>query len=217
MDDTYFKRTLRDIALYSKQLAVITSRAKDLGLGEEHVSVQQAVAKVDAAVREYLAVQKIAEELGYKSIRFALKALSQTKEQPAFDLTKLPETFQKLPNIWLSGKSPRGKKDGFAPLTVTQAERKYRVIIPLLIEAWQLAEGDEGIRDSITREYLTSSADEFERSLYRYINDLEEVTIEEELENWEVDPSIAEMMRSIQLVSNPSNYGIVNNDLGDND
>ena len=180
MDDL-FKRSLRDIALYTKQLNIVIARATDLGLGEQHVSVQQAVAKVDAAVRDYLAVQKIAEELGYKSIRFALKALSQMKEQPAYDLTKLPETFHKLPSIWLDGKTPNRVHPGFAPLSRAQAERAHRVIVPLLIEAWELAKGEEDVRDKITTAYLTSSADEFEKDLYKYIYDLEDVPLEVQL------------------------------------
>jgi hypothetical protein len=181
MDYIFFKRTLRDVELYSKYFGVITERAKDLGLGDEHVGVSQAVAKVDAAVRDYLTVQKKAEELGYKSIRFALKALSQMKEQPAYDLTKLPETFHKLPSIWLDGKTPNRLHPGFAPLSRAQAERAHRVIVPLLIEAWELAKGEEDVRDKITTAYLTSSADEFEKDLYKYIYDLEDVPLEVQL------------------------------------
>jgi len=181
MDDIFFKRTLRDVELYSKYFGVITERAKDLGLRDEHVGISQAVAKVDAAVRDYLTVQKIAEELGYKSIRFALKALSQMKEQPAYDLTKIPETFHRMPAIWLDGKTPNRVHPGFAPLTRTQAERAHRVIVPLLIEAWDLAKDDEEVQTQIFNAYLTSSAVEFEKDLYKYIYDLEEVPLEVEL------------------------------------
>lgn len=182
MDDVYFKRTLRDVELYSKQLNIITARARELGLGDEHVSVQQAVAKVDAAVREYLAVQIISEELGYKSIRFALKALSQIKQQPTYDLSQLPETFHKIPLIWLEGKAKNRIHPGFPPLTRTQAERAHRVILPLLLEAWDLAKGDEIVHDEITKAYLSESHTEFEKDLYKYIYELEDVPLHVQLE-----------------------------------
>lgn len=180
MDDIYFKRTIRDVEFYSKQLAIITARAKELGLGDEHVSVQQAVAKVDAAVREHLAVQEIAEEMGYKSVRFALKALSQIKNQPAYDLTALPETFHKPPMIWLTGKAPSKLSEGFAPMRPRDAERQHRVIVPLLLEAWDLAKEDEETREQIESGYRNWSAREFERELYTFIYDLEEPTLEEQ-------------------------------------
>jgi hypothetical protein len=180
MDDL-FKRTIRDVQLYTKHFNTIRDRAVELGLAQEDINVPRSVSKVDAAVREYLVLEALAKELGYKSVRVALKALSQMKQQPTYDLTKLPETFHKVPAIWLDGKTPNRVHPGFAPLSRTQAERAHRVIMPLLIEAWELSKDEENVRDQVTNAYLTSSADEFEKDLYKYIYDLEEVPLEVQL------------------------------------
>ena len=83
--------------------------------------------------------------------------------------------------------------------------------MPLLIEAWQLAGEDESIKDDIMREYLTVSGEEFEKSLYRYIYALEEVTIEEEFSN--IIPATDEEARaSMELgISKDRIYGVVKN------
>ena len=180
MDDL-FKRTFRDIELYTKHFITIRDRAIELGLAEEDVNVPRSVAKIDAAVRDYLILEALAKELGYKSVRLALKALNQMKQQPIYDLSNLPETFHRLPSIWLDGKTPNRVHPGFAPLSRAQAERAHRVIVPLLSEAWELAKDDQDVRDQITNAYLTSSAVEFEKDLYKYIYDLEDVPLEVQL------------------------------------
>lgn len=180
MDDL-FKRTMRDIGLYTKSIITIGERAIELGLDPKDLNVPRAFAKVDAAVRAFLEDRKVAEGLGYKSVRLALKALSQIKEQPVYDLTKLPETFHKVPAIWIDGKAPNRVHPGFVPLSPRQAERAHRVIVPLLIEAWELAKDDEDVQTDIFNAYLTTSAKEFEKDLYKYIYDLEEVPLEEQL------------------------------------
>lgn len=180
MDDL-FKRTSLDIQLYTKYIIAIGNRAIELGLKEKDINVPRSFAKVDSALREYLELVALAKNLGYKSVRLALKALGQFKQQPVYDFSKLPETFHRMPAIWLDGKTPNRVHPGFAPLTRTQAERAHRVIVPLLIEAWGLAKDDEELQAQIFNAYLTSSAVEFEKDLYKYIYDLEEVPLEVEL------------------------------------
>jgi hypothetical protein len=65
---------------------------------------------------------------------------------------------------------------------VRDAERKHRVILPLLIEVWELSEGEEEERMEMERAYRNWSADDFEKELYTTINKLEEPTLEELLE-----------------------------------
>lgn len=180
MDDL-FKRTMRDIDLYSGVLKSMAARSVELGLETKDVTVHRAHLKVDAAIRDYMEIQEIAEGLGYSSVRIALKALKQMKQEPAYDLTKLPSVFHKVPAIWINGKPDNKLKKGFAPMRPRDAERQHRVIVPLLIEAWALAAGDEQVQQDIEKAYRNSSAVEFERDLYTYIYELEEPTLEEQL------------------------------------
>lgn len=167
--------------MYSKVLKSMAERSVELGLSTSDVTVHRAHLKVDAAIREFLDIQEIAEELGYTSVRIALKALGQIKKQPEYDLSKLPEIFHKAPPIWVNGKPDNKLKKGFAPMRPRDAERQHRVIAPLLIEAWGLAEADEEVRAQIEFDYRNSSAVEFERYCYNYIYELEEPTLEEQL------------------------------------
>ncbi len=98
------------------------------------------------------------------------------------ELSKLPEAFHKPPAIWISGKKRTLVSEGFAPLGPRDAERKHRTILPLLIEAWELSEGNESEQLEIEKAYRNWSAEEFERELYLTINKLEEPTLEELLE-----------------------------------
>jgi hypothetical protein len=208
--DNYFQRTMMDIDVYSKVLKSVVQLAVKLGLDPDTATPTNAHQKLDKSVKEYLRLNEQATELGYKSAALALKALSQYKT-PVVDYNLVPEVFHILPDIWLRGKSPGRKSAGFAPMTVTQAQRKHRVVMPLIIEAWGLAAEEEAIRDSITREYLTTSADDFERTLYRYINDLEEVSLEEELNDWEEDPSVTELSKAQQMLNSTQSYGVGGN------
>ena len=180
MDDL-FKRTLKDIDMYGKVLRVMAERSVELGLSPNDVTVHRAFLKVDAALRDYFEMEETAQKLGYTSVKIALKALGQMKQQPAYDLTKLPSVFHKIPSVWLSGKPDTKLKQGFKPMRVRDAERQHRVIVPLLIEAWALIQGDAEVEAQLERDYRNVSAAEFERFLYEYIYDLEEPTLEEQL------------------------------------
>jgi len=116
------------------------------------------------------------------------------------EMSNLPEAFHRPPAIWLSGKKKTLVSEGFAPMGVREAERKHRVILPLLIEAWELSEGEEEERMEIEKAYRNWSAEEFEKELYLTIYKLEEPTLEElleerisvqtaEFENWQVTNS----------------------------
>ena len=106
-----------------------------------------------------------------------------------YELSRVPENFHKLPYIWLTGKSKNEKIGikGFAPMKLRDAERKHRVILPLLIEVWELSEGNEEERRAIEKAYRNWSAEDFERELYLTINKLEEPTLEDELEEREAE------------------------------
>jgi hypothetical protein len=181
MDDL-FKRTLKDIDMYSKVLRSLAERAIELGLAPKDVTVQRAHLKVDAAARAYQELEEKAKELNYVSAKSAMMALSQYKTRDKdVDISSLPTVFHRVPSIWLSGRAKTKLKSGFAPMRVRDAERQHRVMIPLLIEAWALTEGDSEVQQQIEAEYRNSSAADFERALYEYIYELEEPTLEEQL------------------------------------
>jgi len=174
-------------------------------------NVFNAKERVSSVYKQFDETNSIAKELGYTSLQIALKALKQIKGLEISGLDLLPDDFHKVPNIWLDGK-PDGKdpvrNPGFKPMSVSIAKRKLRVVQPLVIEAWQLAEGDEDIQSSILTAYLTTSADEFEKTLYRYIYDLEEVSLQEELTNI-LPPTSAEVENTLKHMLDPNRiYGV---------
>jgi hypothetical protein len=203
-----FKNTMQDVKDYSTVLTAVLNKAIELGCPEEGVNLPNAWSKIKARLTIIEQHEKSVKDLGYSSLGRAIKALRQYKQgDTPTDISQLPEVFHRVPAVWLSGKPKTKKEPGFAPLRVRDAQRQHRVMAPLLLEAWELA--DELVRDQITREYLTTSAPDFERALYRYIYDLEPLTLEEEFENIlpDTDTDIAE---SLRLVTDPDIiYGVV--------
>ena len=181
MKDRLFNKTLEDIANYTKTLETVITIGLELGVPEAGLTLENARKKICKIARERQKHEEFVSSLGYSSLSRALKALGQYKQGAGpTNIEHLPEVFHKVPSVWLTGK-PKTKKDpGFAPLRVRDAERQHRVITPLLLEAWELA--DEEARDKMLSEYLRVSANEFEKQLYLFINELEEVTFEDEVE-----------------------------------
>lgn len=181
----FFKNTMKDINTMTPLLGGVMTHALELGVSEKGINLANAWSRCDRAIRELLEARQTAKNLGYTSLNVALKALGQIKNRQD-DISYLPEIFHTFPLIWVRGKvdsKPGKKEDGFKPMTPSNARRKYKVIQSLIIEAWQLAERREEaeqIHDSMIKQYLSVSAEEFENLLYRYIYDLEEVTLEQE-------------------------------------
>lgn len=188
--------------------------AISFGLPEEGISVTNSRQKLDKIIRDHRKAAEQAESLGYSSLPMALKALGQLKNRQD-DISYLPEIFHTFPLIWARGKvdsKPGKKEDGFKPMTPSNARRKYKVLQPLIIEAWQLAERREEaeqIHDSMIREYLSVSSEDFEHLLYRYIYDLEEVTLEQEFA--QLLPATAEEVENTyKMMMDPNRiYGVV--------
>jgi hypothetical protein len=208
MENSFFKNTAKDIASISPILQKMVDFALDLGVKPDGLNLSNAWSRCEKVIREKAEAEEKAKELGYSSLLIALKALGQIKKAED-DLSNLPEVFHSVPNIWLSGKVDTRKQKGFKPVTLTSALRKHRVIMPLLIEAWSLAEDEESIKDAIVREYLSTSGDDFEKALYRYIYDLEEITLEEEFDG--ILPATEEdIAASLKLATDPNRiYGVV--------
>ncbi len=205
----FFPQTNKELKNIDSLLGAVVNAAIRAGANPESLNLHNAIQACIKIINDHFNYQEKVKELGYSSIKVALKALDQYKkgDVPA-DIGHLPEVFHKVPAIWLSGK-PKTKKDpGFAPLRVKDAERQHRVMSTLLVEAWELA--DEEIKDVITQEYLSTSSAEFERSLYKYINDLEEVSFEEELEQVMIEKasSSIEEMKTLRLLESVKDYGV---------
>jgi hypothetical protein len=201
MQEKLFDKTMEDIATYTKVLQTVVRIGLDQGIPEAGVTLENARKKLLKLSRERQKHEEFVSSLGYSSLARALKALAQYKQGSGpINIENLPEVFHKIPAVWLSGKPKTKKEPGFAPLRVRDAERQHRVITPLLLEAWELA--DEETQDSIVREYLGESSIEFERNLYRYINDLEEVTFEEELERL-IQPTDADVNDTLGMLLDP--------------
>lgn len=173
-----FKRTMTDIDMYSQVLKTLAARAVELGLDPDDLTVQRAHLKTDAALKQYIELTNTAKEMGYKTLPLALKALSQYKDTRT-DLGDLPTIFHKVPKLWLVGRASTRRTPGFLPLTLRVAQREHKQMVPLLLEAWDLA--DEEARDAMTTEYLRTSAEDFKQQLYNFIYENEETTLEDEL------------------------------------
>ena len=179
--DNPFQNTLKDVEMYSEILKTIGEMALQLGHPEDGLSITSAFMKCKKAIRESIELEEKANGLGYSSVHHALKALSQTKTKPLGAYPEdFPEQFKRVPQIWLDGRPDTRQTAGFKPLTMRAALREHRVMMPLLIEAWELSEGAEG-REQMLRGYLTTSSEEFTQELYKFIHLFEEDALEVQL------------------------------------
>lgn len=176
----WFKGTMSEIIAVSETLQWLENKAVEFGIPEKDITLTNSWQKVDKVVRDWQKAQTKAQELGYASLPVALKALAQLKNKGGFDIANLPVAFHKPPMIWLTGKPPSKLSEGFPPMRPKDAERQHRVILPLLLEAWELAKDDEETKEKIESGYRNWSASVFERELYTFIYDLEEPTLEEQ-------------------------------------
>jgi hypothetical protein len=206
----FFKGTMRDIASLSPILGKMVERAIELGAVPERLNLSNAWSKCDKTIRAYQDAEKTISELGYASLPFALKALSQFKQHEIVNIQDLPVVFHKVPGIWISGK-PKTKLDkGFAPLRPRDAERQHKSVLPWILEVWQLSENAENceeIRATLQKDYLTMHHEEFARACYVFINDLEIPELEEEFTDLVSSPSVAQLMNTLGKVENVD-YGV---------
>lgn len=181
MKDLFAKSRLEQ-EMYAEILTQMGGHAVTLGLDPGHVNVHNAWQKCDKVLREYHDAEQQVADLGYSSLSVALKALSQYRNKDVTcDISQLPAVFHHPPAIWLSGRPKTKLKPELAPMRVRDAERQHKIMLPLLLEAWNLTDGDIEVQQDIEREYRNVGAAEFERALYEYIHQLEEPTLEEQL------------------------------------
>ena len=181
----FFKQTKKELMKNSELLQFLYTWAVDLGVPESQANSTNIIRKLSKVRQQVLTVEAKAAALGYTSVEIALKALSQFKSDKYVDASKLPEVLQNLPYIWVNGRAENHKRgvEGLVPLGVKQAKRKYNQILPLLVEAWNLAADEPEIREQIIYNYQTDSCAQFEADLYTYIHCLEPLTFQEEVDD----------------------------------
>ena len=196
----------------NKALNGIEQLSVKLGANPNTSNPMNALRSVTKAINDLVTLEEQAQGLGYKSAALALKALSQMK-QPVSDYTYLPEVFHTVPWVWLNGKHPTKNDPGFPPMSLTQAQRKHRTVMPLILEMWQLFEDDEISCDQLVKDYLHLSADKFEKMMYKWIYDLVEVTIEQEFTN-RLEATPEELEACLKLATDKNRiYGVTKDKL----
>jgi hypothetical protein len=101
---------------------------------------------------------------------------------------RLPMELTEIPEIWLKGRIPSKRSKGHPPLTVTQAFRLHRRMMPYLEDAWEIIEKQGEDRERLTEEILTAyatlSPEEMMTNVYAFTKgyelDEEEMPVEEE-------------------------------------
>jgi len=181
----FFKQTRKELMKNNELLQFLYTWVVDLGVPESQANPTNIIRKLNKVRQQTLTIEAKAAALGYTSVEIALKALGQFKSDKYVDASKLPEVLQNLPYIWVNGRAPSPKRglEGLVPLGVKQAKRKHNQILPLLVEAWNLAVDEPEIREQIVYNYQTESCDQFEADLYTYIHCLEPLSFQEEIED----------------------------------
>ena len=192
----------------SKVLDDLIQIAVEEGISPAHTTHTNALQKLRKRLDDYRKIEQVATTLGYSSLPNALKALKMTTTRIIQDEDMLPEVLRKVPNIWLTGKPQGTRTNGFVGLTVSTALRRHRVMMPLIVELWQLTGKDEELKERVVYNYLRMSADDFEKELYRHIHELEVVSLEEQFEEIaRPDPSVSELSKCVDAVSR-FDYGV---------
>lgn len=181
----FFKQTRKELMKNNELLQFLYTWVVDLGVPESQANPTNIIRKLNKVRQQTLTIEAKAAALGYTSVEIALKALGQFKSDKYVDASKLPEVLQNLPYIWVNGRAPSPKRglEGLVPLGVKQAKRKHNQILPLLVEAWNLAVDEPEIREQIVYNYQTESCAQFEADLYTYIHCLEPLSFQEEIED----------------------------------
>ena len=181
-----FKKTMEDIAEYSKAIELLRKMATELGLDPDKLNHHNLITRCAKILKDTVGFEAKAKELGYSSLGNALKALSMMAERPGkWDISTLPQVYHRPPMIWLQGRKENKRKDieGSAPMAVRHAERRHRTMMPLLLEAWALIDGNPEEVEALEYNYLIGTPNEYERFLYELIYNLEPIPLEEEFEH----------------------------------
>lgn len=200
---------------YTKFMTLMEELAVKLGVPQGHVTTSNIGLKIQSTINKFYSQEEKAQELGYKSVEIALKALSQMKDRQVYSVEAMPEVFHTFPHLWIQG-IPSNKNTGdkgIARMRVRDAQLEYDKALPWLIRAWNAAEmyeNAEEIRAEIEAEYLTTFPDDFGRYCYRVINDIEPVEPHEEFDEMHSkDPTRSELREALEGFSiMETDYGV---------
>ena len=145
----------------------VCDEALAMGMNPTQVNWVNAKSFLHSQHRDCLSSELKAKELGYNSVQCALKSLAQIKERPIQGIESLPSEFHSIPTIWRRGRIKTGTNPGFPPMGLRAAQREYKQIISLLLEAWELA--DDTDKGNMLVQFLTTSAEEYKDSLYDFL------------------------------------------------
>jgi hypothetical protein len=198
----FYKQSKKEQMRNNELLQFVHDWAVELGIDPAHTNPSNIKLKLNKTLKDGLAFEAKAKELGYSSLGNALKALSMMAERPGkWDISTLPQVYHRPPMIWLQGRKENKRKDieGSAPMAVRHAERRHRTMMPLLLEAWALIDGDPEEVEALEYNYLIGTPNEYERFLYELIYNLEPIPLEEEFDTMTMptpikDPDVEAMV-----------------------
>lgn len=158
----------------------------------------------------------VIDAVGADNIGNALTMIKTRTHGRVGPFQELPEQLQRIPKLWLEGRPQTRKASGVIKLTVYQAEKAYKRLLPYLMEVWEIVtrrEEDlqEGIKEEIIEMFETTSPDEMTTKCYAFINDYD--LEEEEIESGvaavleKVEPTTSELMRTLENMK--FDYGVV--------
>lgn len=168
----------KEVEKVQRYAAEIQELAIIAGMSPAGANLGNSILFLKTLIKQRLEIEEYAQELGYKSVGVALKALSQMKVPPS----QLPEVFQVFPAHWLEDASldPLSKRiDGLTVSRVykkkavssTQAQAALRRIQPDLIRLYEIIRDDKDLLDEVISSYSTLSYKEFCESLYHALRD----------------------------------------------
>lgn len=174
---------------------------------EPHVAVRRAkkmqerVAELEQVLERFV---NIARADNYGNALSRLEAVMNSPHQIA--LAKLPKELCRPATIWMIGIPAKHGHPGMPPQTPTSAQRTYRLMLPWIVEAWQLAinDGERGERAKaeMLEYYETLSPQDFERKCYEYINDVDLTSQTLPLKNTvDKEPTVSELTALLKLTT----------------
>jgi hypothetical protein len=171
--DPVLKNLAKEVDKIQRYASEIQEVAILAGMSPLGANLGNSITFLRSLTKQWSETEELAQNLGYKSVAIALKALGQMKVNP----TQLPEVFQVFPAHWLEDTSlePLSKRvDGLTisrvykkkAVSSTQAQMALRKIQPDLVKLYAIIQEDDDLLDEVISAYSTLSYKEFCKSLY---------------------------------------------------
>jgi hypothetical protein len=121
-----------------------------------------------------------------------------------------------IPEIWLKGRNPSKKSKGHPPLSVTQAFKMHRRVMPFLEETVEIIEKQpeedrERLKDELLNEWRTLSPEEMMTKLFAFNKGYELDEEEMPVEGEQIIPATdGELRKTLEFMLDPNRiYGVV--------